>query len=91
MRATFVAPAAAQIQAGVEQIKIRDARHGYHGPVCRVKAVAPNPAEGDFFVVVTFQRGRPQPVKVDGAGLAAKVTVGGQTVRFDGKKIVLGG
>ena len=44
---------------------------------------------GDFFVVITIQRGPAPAVKVDGEGLSAKVTVGKQTVRFDGQKIVL--
>ena len=49
-----------------------------------------DPTAGDFFVVLTIQRGAPPPAKVEGAGLAAKVTVGKRTVAFDGQKIVFG-
>jgi hypothetical protein len=45
---------------------------------------------GDFFVVLTIQRGDPPPAKVEGAGLAARITVGKRTVMFDGRKIVFG-
>ena len=49
-------------------------------------------AEGgdDFFVVMTLQKGAPPPVKIEGSGLGAKVTVGQCTVVFDGTKIVVG-
>ncbi len=49
-------------------------------------------AEGGdaFFVVVTLHKGDPPPVKGEGSGLDARVTVGRQKVRFDGTKIVFG-
>jgi hypothetical protein len=46
-------------------------------------------AEGDFFVVITVQKGPAPRVNVSGEGLAGKVVVGGRTVSFDGAKIVL--
>ena len=47
--------------------------------------------KGDgFLVIMTLQEGDPPPLKVEGAGADATVTVGGRTVRFDGEKIVLG-
>ena len=58
---------------------------GFHGTLHRVKT-----AGGDgFFVVLAFQRGEAPKVTVQGAGLDARVTVGGRTVRFDGKRIVI--
>jgi hypothetical protein len=42
----------------------------------------------DYFAVITVQKGAAPEVKVDGEGLAARVTVGGQTLRLDGDKIV---
>lgn len=44
----------------------------------------------EMFVVITAVAGGAShpPVSVTGAGLDAVVTVGGQTVRFDGKRIV---
>jgi hypothetical protein len=43
-----------------------------------------------FFMVATLQRGQPPALQVQGEGLKAVVKVGKQTVRFDGRKIVLG-
>ena len=46
---------------------------------------------GDFLVAMTLQEGAAAPeVKVAGTGLDASVTVGRQTVRFDGQKVVFG-
>jgi hypothetical protein len=45
---------------------------------------------GDFFVVMTLARGERPPIRVDGQGTDARISVGEQTVRFDGEKIVLG-
>jgi hypothetical protein len=47
-------------------------------------------AEGDYFLVMTLQEGAAPEVKVEGQGLAARVTVGGQTIAFDGQRIVFG-
>ena len=79
MKLTFVAPTGVKPEAGTERIEVGDPRHGFHGSVNRVKV----PGAGSFFVVATFQRGAPPEVEVEGKGLAAKVTVGKQTVRFD--------
>ena len=86
MKATFVEPRGVKIEAGKDELTVGDPRHGYHGPVWRVKAAS----QGSFFVVLTFQRGSAPAVKVDGAGLDAVVRVGKRTVRFDGAKIALG-
>ncbi|KPJ72895.1 MAG: hypothetical protein AMS14_06960, partial [Planctomycetes bacterium DG_20] len=86
MVATFVAPEGAELSHGTDFIKEGDPRHGYHGEVERVKATGGR----SFFVVATFQRKGPPAVKAQGNGLDAKVTVGEQTIRFDGRKIVLG-
>jgi hypothetical protein len=42
-----------------------------------------------FFVVMTVQRGAPPVVETKGTGLRATAIVGKQTIRFDGKNIVL--
>lgn len=56
-----------------------------------VDVLARTKTDGDaFFVVVTLHKGDPPPVKVEGPGLDARVTVGRQKVRFDGTKIVFG-
>ena len=80
MRATFVSPRGVKLAAGTEKIEVGDPRHGFHGEVSRIKAEA---AAGSFFVVATFQRKDAPAVGIDGEGLGAKVTVGGQTVRFE--------
>jgi hypothetical protein len=43
----------------------------------------------DYFFVLTIQEGAAPEVQIVGAGLDAKLTVGGQTISFDGEKIVL--
>lgn len=45
---------------------------------------------GEFFLVATVQRGPAPEMRVEGAGLDARVVVGEQTVRFDGAEIVFG-
>ena len=49
----------------------------------------PDSGNGEFFVILTLQRGAAPAVKAEGNGLAAKVTVGGQRISFDGRKVVL--
>jgi hypothetical protein len=43
----------------------------------------------EFFVVMTLQRDVPPAVETNGTGLRATAIVGKQTIRFDGKNIVL--
>lgn len=43
----------------------------------------------EFFVIMTVQKGMTPEVKIEGAWLDSKVTVGKQKIRFDGEKIVL--
>jgi len=89
MKATFVSPRGVRVQAASEEVALGDlanAHASFQGRLDRIKAGG----EGDFFVVATFQRGPAPAVKVEGQGLDATVTVGRQTVRFDGRKVVLG-
>jgi hypothetical protein len=56
-----------------------------------VVASGQNPVDGDFFVVLSVRDQGPAPaVNVTGAGLNATATIGEQTIRFDGTKIVVG-
>ena len=67
------------------------------GPNLRGQFIAPgnvNVAAGvkatggdEYFCVITIQNGKPPEIKVDGAGLAAKVSVGNRKFAFDGEKI----
>ena len=43
-----------------------------------------------YFVVITVQDGKAPAVSIEGEGPAAKVTVGGQTVRRDGQRLIVG-
>jgi hypothetical protein len=86
MRATFVTPAGVKIESTTEEVQIGTARKGFHGTLNRVKATGGE----DYFVVITFQRKAPPEVTVEGRGLNARVSVGGQTVRFDGARILVG-
>jgi hypothetical protein len=67
------------------------------GPNLRGQFIAPgnvNVAAGvkatggdEYFCVITIQNGKPPEIKVEGAGLAAKVSVGNRKFAFDGEKI----
>jgi hypothetical protein len=43
----------------------------------------------EYFAIITLQNGAAPAIKVEGEGLAAKVTVGGQSLRLDKDRIVL--
>ncbi|MBM4019147.1 MAG: hypothetical protein FJ288_12610 [Planctomycetes bacterium] len=95
LRGTFIAPSPVKLTAEIRAKTMIGGAGSSAGktldrPIPGIFAEGGDPTAGDFFVVVTLQRGDPPPVKVEGAGLAAKVTVGRRTVAFDGQKIVLG-
>jgi hypothetical protein len=90
MRGTFVAPAKARVNVGGRSGVFHNAHSGdmkytIHG----IFADGEDPAAGDFFVVVTFQRGEPPAVTIEGEGIEARAIVGKRTVRFDGVRIVI--
>lgn len=89
LKATFVAPAGVRIEKALGQgahplSRVPDAKYP------ALHATGPDGLSGEFFVVMTIQRGNAPPVKVQGKGLDATAHVGGRTVRFDGKNLVLG-
>jgi hypothetical protein len=84
MRGTFLSPLNVQVEATSESIVHQGARL-FDKTLDRIKAKG----EGSFLVVITIQRGDAPPVAIQGAGMEARATVGRQTVRFDGQKIVL--
>jgi len=63
--------------------------HRGHKPSWRRFYAISEQPNADFFVVMTYSRGEPPKINVTGQGLSAVVTVGGQQVRFDGKKLLL--
>lgn len=89
LKATFITPADAKLDVRSEEVVTVAAtatKPASRYPVSYVRVVG----QDHFFVVVTIQRKDAPVVKVEGAGLDAKVTVRNQTVRFDGEKIRLG-
>jgi hypothetical protein len=89
LRGVFIAPKKAEIKALVHEVKM-----GAAGKET-VRKIPSLHAQGgdDFFLVATVQdAGAPPPaVKVEGAGLDAKVTVGKRLVTFDGEKVLIVG
>ena len=90
LKATVVSPAAARIVHETKRIEIGTARHGFHGEVNRILVTGADPKNGEFLVIVTVQRKDAPAVTAEGKGLGAIVAVGGQKLRFDDRKIVLG-
>jgi hypothetical protein len=89
MKATFITPRDVTLKAGSERVavgKLGDRHRSFEGVLHRVQATGGD----EFFVVVTFSRGAHPEIKTTGAGLDATVTVGAQSIRFDGEKILLG-
>jgi hypothetical protein len=87
LRGTLVTPASPVIRPDDMQQLLLGAKCSLGVIVCSGLAVR----GGDsYFVVATLQEGEAPKVEVAGKGLDAKVRVGGQTVRFDGQKVVFG-
>jgi len=86
MKAIFVSP----------DVKIDPSAPGHidyrrwQGATASFRRISATADSGSFFVILTLQRGAAPAVKVEGTGLDAKVTVGQQTVRFDGQKVIFG-
>ncbi|MFO8015279.1 MAG: hypothetical protein R6X20_18510 [Phycisphaerae bacterium] len=88
LRGTFVAPRDVDLEFG-ERSRYRQT---YKRGIQKVTSRAIFAEGGDAFLcVITIGRGDPPAVRIDGRGLDATATVGEQTVRFDGEKIVFGG
>jgi hypothetical protein len=90
LRATFVSPKNPQLAHAKGRMKAHPLSGVDDADVNAVHVTGVGPTAGDFFVVLTLQKDAAPEVKVDGEGLEAKATVGAQTVRFEGRKIVVG-
>ena len=55
-----------------------------------IHVTGPSGKEGDFFIVMTLQKGPAPAVNVQGDGLKATATVGNLRLGFDGQKIIVG-
>jgi hypothetical protein len=93
MRATFLAPAKPKLElaTGKRKYKIKAGSKGGQMTTRDVNAVYATGGDGKYFVIFTVQAKKAPSVRVKGNGLDARATVGKQTVRFDGKKIIIGG
>lgn len=87
LSATFVTPAKPVIEFGERSVYTQTAKSGISRAFSRAIFVE---GGNDFLVVMTIQQGEPPEVRVEGSGLDATIHVGGQTVRLNGAKIVLG-
>lgn len=88
-KATVISPRNARIAkargAGAQKVSnVPDAdRDAIH-------VTGPSGTEGDFFVVMTLQKGPAPEVSVQGDGLKATAVLGRLRLGFDGQKIVVG-
>ncbi len=88
MRGTFIAPAGVEVEAKVNAVTMRG-RKGER--VRRIPSILATGGDSFFFVAtIGPAEAAPAQIKVQGAGLAARITVGEQTVRFDGTKVAFG-
>ena len=90
MKGTFVAPRRPAVRA--EEVKHRieiNYRYDHQGGQFTRKVISAD-GKGFFFVIMTLGRAAPPTVSAAGQGADAVVTVGNQTVRFDGGKVTFG-
>ncbi len=93
LRGTFATPGKIEMTAKSRTATFtKAAGHGAGEKTFKVQINAVTVGGGDnaYFFVATVGKGEHPEVKVKGKGLDAVVTVGKQTVRFDGEKIILG-
>jgi len=92
MTATFIAPARPKLElaTGKRKYKIKAGSKGGQMTTRNVNAVYATGGDGTYFVVFTVQPKAAPAVSVKGTGLNARVRVGKQDIRFDGKKIIIG-
>ena len=90
LKATVAAPAAAAITAQSVTHTHEINYHGDHRAAPFKRTLIEVKCADYALVVMTLQKGDAPAVQVTGEGPQAVATVGGQTVSFDGKKIVIG-
>ena len=90
--ARFVTPA--RISAEQRQIRgdvwFKADKNAGRGLEMHNNAVWAESEAGEFFVIITIGTDSVPDVRIEGSGLDATVRVGGQIVRFDGRRIVFG-
>ncbi len=91
LRAVFLAPADVKIEVVREKRRLQTGHGRFQDyALSAIHATGPEGAAGDFFVVMTLQKGAPPEVHAEGRGLDASARVGGRNVSFDGQKIRFG-
>ena len=90
LKATFIGPKSVKILKADGKFEANRLSGVDTVPSRAIHVTGADDQTSDFFVILTLQRGAAPAVEAEGNGLDAVVTVGGQTVRFDGKNIVLG-
>jgi len=90
LKATFISPSDVKIEIPPVPYKAHLASKTDDARIPALHVTGRDPQSGDFFVVMTQQKGSAPIIEVKGKGLSSVVTVGEQTVRFDGQKIILG-
>jgi hypothetical protein len=69
-----------------QELNYHQAHAGFQFPRRRITVAG----SGFFLTVMTVQKGEPPPASVRGEGKSAVVTLGKQSVRFEGGTIVVG-
>ncbi len=82
-KATFVGDKDVKIATKTVDVSA-DAHAGTKAFATSLQATSADGKGGDFFVVMTLQKGTAAEVKTEGEGLNSKVTVAGRTITFDG-------
>ena len=85
LKATFVSPKSAKIAQVRGRMKANQLSGISDADVNAIHVTGEDSAVGDFFVVMTLQKGAAPEVKADGV----KARVGERTVVFDGKKLAI--
>jgi hypothetical protein len=86
LRGTFVTPATVEIKALVHEVPSPDPKT----PPRKIPMLQTTGGDDFLFVATVQDAGAPAPeVKVEGSGLAAKITVGARRVTFEGDKVVI--
>jgi len=85
LKATFISPQGVKITQAKGRMKANPLSGIEDADVNAIHASGTDPASGEFFVVFTLQKANAPEVKSNGN----KAQVGGQTVTFDGVKIVV--
>jgi hypothetical protein len=90
LRGTVVAPAAALVKTRAASYGHEATYDVHHYSAVFDRTVIDVPGRDFFLTVLTLQKGGAPPLSRKGEGESAVVTIGRQSVRFDGHKIVFG-